>query len=285
MNNRYLASRFVEVIQDLAAGVEPVDAGRGGRVAPPLYLVRDIALTDEQRVRLRDERQQASSAFPAVRKSNTCRFKLLYSDIAFNAAEPWVRVRLIQGVSDYSPRHFVPRRLQIPLQERATAELDVLEKRVHRPALFPGADYPIHETATGVRGRVQRGGLPMRWARVEARRIADGKVIGRAHGDDRGEFLLVLQSDAAVASGTELWLTIRMFVHGPSPVPVPASTLEAQTDSLWDLPLELLPSSAAESDPISSGEQLPTSYTSSVSRDLRLRLGMISSDTDPYLIT
>ena len=286
MTNRFLSSRYDEIIQDLAIGVEPLDAYRDARVPPPLYLVRDVPLTNEARVELREMRKHVTHRFPRVYRSNTCRFKLLYSEAAFDAADPQLRVRLVQGFTDYAPRHFVPRRLQIPLQSLADADLDVppIARRMHRPMLFPGADYPMHETATGVRGRVTRGGQPMPWARIEARRIADGQVVGRAHGDDRGEFLLLLNPEAGAGMGAQMFVTVRVFVHAPNPAPALPAALERETDPLWSLPIEVLPLTADTSNAVARGEQLPPTYTVNTSRDLVLRLGMIRSDLDPYII-
>ena len=89
--------------------------------------------------------------------------------------------------------------------------------RTWRPLLFPGAGYDLAETATGVRGTVTDAGKPVRWARIEA--SANGRVIGRAHGDDRGEFLLVLgQNTGAVGDlASPLAVTITVLAREPGP--------------------------------------------------------------------
>ena len=100
-------------------------------------------------------------------------------------------------VADAS-RRVVPRRVALPFPpladvlaaEAAGADLP-LAPRVRRLALFPGAAYDLSTRTTALRGRVvEPGGAPLRWARVEAA-PPGGATRWRAHGDDRGEFLLV----------------------------------------------------------------------------------------------
>ncbi|MGB7922043.1 MAG: hypothetical protein WCF57_02235, partial [Pyrinomonadaceae bacterium] len=131
--------------------------------------------------------------------------------------------------------------------------------RLRRPALFPGAAYDISETATGLRGRVMRDGKPMRWARVEARLPGSKVLVGRAHGDDRGEFLLLLGTNASPLSDLENPLTIRVTVFGPTVAPVPATPDLPGLDPLWDLPLEIAAAPGAP-DPVSAGETMPANY-------------------------
>lgn len=284
MSNTYLKSRYVELIQTLAIGIEPVDACTGARVPPPIYMLRDVAVSDDTRARLRDSRQYVTSVLPRAGRSNTCRFKLLYSGIPVDMADPFVRVRLVQGFGDFAPRHFVPRRLAIPLVDPALADHVELAMRVHRPALFPGADYPVHDSVTALRGRVERNGAPMPWARVEAKRLAGTVVVGRAHGDDRGEFLLLLDGNAAAPGGGTMDVTVRVSVFGRDPEFAPPPAVDRATDPQWNLPLEQLPLTTASTDPVSSGDDLPQSYSKVTSRDVTLRLGVLSSDPDPFVI-
>lgn len=94
-------------------------------------------------------------------------------------------------------RRYVTRRLEVNLWPHA-ALLDpdpahhvAVAARTLPVWLSPGAAYPLPRGATAVRGRIGRDGAPVRWARVTA--VGPGNVVlGRAHADDRGEFLLVL---------------------------------------------------------------------------------------------
>ncbi len=137
------------------------------------------------------------------------------------------------------------------------------------------------ETATGVRGRVRRDGAPMRWARVEARLGPVGDVVGRAHGDDRGEFLLLLGTNPANLGTLELILTLRVIVHGPDPKPQAGAGDAA--DPLWDLPLEEVPSPAAAAD-VLIGKDPPPTYDPGVvdSRDIDFTLGRLVSVAEPF---
>ncbi|WP_255768587.1 hypothetical protein [Pseudarthrobacter sulfonivorans] len=66
-----------------------------------------------------------------------------------------------------------------------------VSSRLLRVWLSPGSAYVFPRGTTLVRGRVAERGIPVRWARITA--IGpNGRVAGRAHADDRGEFLLVV---------------------------------------------------------------------------------------------
>jgi hypothetical protein len=121
----------------------------------------------------------------------------------------------------------------------------------------------------------------MRWARVEAT-LPSGDVVGRAHGDDRGDFLLLLGTNPANLGVPALTLTLTVTVRGPNPKPVKAA---GETDPLWDLPLEEIPSPAAAAD-ILGGKAPPPAYkpTTGVvaSRDVDFTLGRLASEPDPF---
>ena len=109
--------------------------------------------------------------------------------------------------------------------------------------------------------------MPARWVRVEAR--VDGQVAGRAHGDDRGEFLLLLDSSAVGLKDLSTPLTAQVTVFGPpAQVPLPAD------DPLGDLPVETL---LADPDDVSPGEKLPPGYVSTAqsTRPVTFALGVL----------
>jgi hypothetical protein len=149
--------------------------------------------------------------------------------------------------------------------------------------LFPDAAYPLVSGATGLRGRVMRGGSPMRWALVEA--IVPGStpelVVARTRGNDRGEFLLVLPSAAVPGAELPAQVTLRVAVSGPAGAPVPANDELPALDPLWDLPLEPL---AADStpDPVADGSQPPVGYqrSATTARDVNFQLGRILTGVD-----
>jgi hypothetical protein len=179
-------------------------------------------------------------------------------------------------------RWYVPRRLRVPLVDPDLADGLPTGQRTRRPTLFPGAAYPLAGGATGLRGRVLRDGVPMRWARVEARlrdAAPGAPPLARAHGDDRGECLLVLPPAANPFGDLGTPLPLRLRIYGPLPAPSPTPG-QAELDPLWDLPLEGLAAPGAD-DPAARGETLPAGYqASSVQPEVDLPVGRVLSAAD-----
>ncbi len=254
-----LPTRYDADVYRLALGIEPIDAARGLRVSHAL----EISL-------------EGSAGVLAVPRHATGLYAVIYAD---DIGTP-LDVRI-----DDPARRFVPRRLRVTIATLAQvlAADDAgtpipAASRACRPFLFPGAAYDLAGTATALRGSVVRGGKPMRWARVEAR--VGGQVIGRAHGDDRGEFLLVLGVDTTNLGDVVAPLNVSVTVTGPLPAPSPPLP-----DPLWDLPLEVLPAAGAP-DPVSTGDEAPAAYVpgSSVSRTVALTPGRLTSAQPPFVI-
>lgn len=276
--NAVVPAPYAERLHRLAVGFEPLDPVRGGRLAHPVRFEaegpppRPFTRSGPYRKAVRE-----GQTAPVVDRHDSCLFALLYQP----ALAESVDLRI------YDPlRRHVARRFRVPVPPLATldggeAAALTRARRVRRPALFPGAAYDTGSRITGLRGRAIRDGAPMRWARVEARLEADDVLVGRAHGDDRGEFLLVLAPEAAPPAELVDPLPVRVTVFGPvvAPVPVPA-TLAAE-DPLWDLPLEPLPPSG-NPDPVSTGEALPAGYaaTATSTAIVQFRLGRLISAPD-----
>jgi len=127
-------------------------------------------------------------------------------------------------------------------------------------------------------------GKPLRWARVEGRDPASNLLLGRAHSDDRGEFLLLVGSVATPGSVASLAdpVPVEVSVFGPTvaPVPDPAKA----PDPLWDVPVEVA-SFPGDPDPVSAGEVLPNGYVISptTTRIERLPAGRITSAVAPFV--
>src|SRR5262249_44320469 len=152
--------------------------------------------------------------------------------------------------------------------------------RVRAIHLFPGAAYDFSQNTTALRGRARTAdNKPVRWVRVEARRPegrngSPGPVVGRAQGDDRGEFLLLISSAASIGPlNDKLNLPLSVTVWAAA-APPPASDFTKQNDPLWDLPLEVV-TTAGPSDPVSLGEQLPATYTVSSTQTITFELGRV----------
>jgi hypothetical protein len=266
----HLAPEYVTQTHRLALGLEPLDAVRGGRATHPVRIEVEGPLPRPP-ARRRDPYQHAVTAGmtrPIVSRHDSCLHVLLYHT-ALTGRER-VDVRLYD-----SYRRYVPRRLSIPLLTPAQAEIEPYLYRVRRPTLFPGAAYDASKRWTGLRGRVLRSGRPMRWARIEAKLSADGSHVSRAQGDDRGEFLLLLDRlPEPMGDNLSDPLPIVVAVYGPEEAPVPSAADLPDRDALWDLPLEMVPAPGG-ADPVSTGVQLPATYGPNplVEREVPFRLG------------
>ncbi len=286
--NTVLPESWVENVHRLALGLETLDAARATRVAHPLRVVMDESLMGLRR--------------PAVERHPSCLHALLYEpgvgdhvNLRFFESAPPFPVRrhgptppvdLLTQMRSI-PRRFVPRRIRYPILTLADAEAGTSALRVRRPRLFPGAAYDLDAGMTGVRGRVERAGELVRWARVSATLPGSVTIIGRAHGDDRGEFLLLLSSLASTIGDLEDPITIRLSIFGPLIEPVPDRPEQPGLDPWWDLPVEAaLPIDPLDpdSDAVSAGETLPAGYAATVTRDIELPLGMVLSEPLAFTI-
>lgn len=279
--NQFLAARYAERVDRLALGLEPVEAlgderpraeaeravtparwpperlPRAPRAVHPVHVVIEpVPPPLAWYQRLADRGGDVHEEWESLPRRASCRHVLLYAP----GLGDHVTLRLFDAA-----RRYVPRRVRVPLAVLAPADpapVDALpvQARSRRPALFPGAAYPLPGGTTAIRGRVLRGGAPARWARVEARRQpADPDPVAVAHGDDRGEYLLVLGPGAAPAGPLPASLTLHLTAVLPATAPAAAAAIRA-ADPLWDLPLEPLPA-AGLPDPVSPGRQRPPGYT------------------------
>jgi len=268
--NEFLPERFVEKIERLVLGIEPTDALRGARIARPIDLVIDGVPYPPIEMPWED-----AMGFPnpvgtlhEIDRHNSCRPR---ADFKPGVKSP-IAIRMYDRF-----RRFAPRRISYPIP--ADIHTPAPPLRMRRPALFPGAAYPISESVTGLRGRVtwnqsSANEVPARWVRVEAK--VGEQVVGRAYGDDRGEFLLILDSEAAGIGDLPAPLIAQVIVFGPpAPVAIPAD------DPAGDLPLEVL---AADPDDVSPGEKLPPGYaaTASSQRPVTFQLGRILSNQPKF---
>jgi hypothetical protein len=262
--NQFTDSRYVEAVKRLALGLEPLDAAMGGRVAFPLNVILPEKLQGLPR--------------PDVDRHSSCLHVLLYQP----GVKDKVNLRFFERA-----RRFVPRQIQYPILTIVQAEALDYRNRVRRPAMFPGAAYDAVSLSTGIRGRVERAGKPIRWARIEARLSAAGDVIARAQGDDRGEFFLLLTPAASPAHDLTDPVPVFISVFGPAVDPVPSSVNLPSLDPFWDLPTEVaavLNPVHPDIDTISAGTDLPTGFTAKVSRTVNVPLGMIFSETTSFVI-
>jgi len=261
-----LPARYSKSVTRLALGVEPLDALRGQRAGARLDVSFDgepLPMVDV----LRRQRglPRGADVLERVPRHHSCRYVVVWRT---GIGSP-VDLRV-----DDRTRRFVPRRLSYVVP----ADPAVTSPRVRRPAFYPGAAYDVASGATGLRGRAtwKPSGRPVRWARVEARR--NGARVGVAHGDERGEFLLLLRPEASTGltelpdpPQIEVDVTVRAAPEGP-----PADPGLPARDPLWDLPLEQAP--LAGIDLVSPGDVPPPGHTRSLTREVTFRLGELRSD-------
>lgn len=179
-----------------------------------------------------------------------------------------VHTDLVFRIVDPS-RRFVARRLQVPpwqLPEILAAEQNPpvvpAGSRLLRPWLAPGSGYRTPRGVTSVRGRVARAGRPVRWARLTG--IGPGnQPVGWTHADERGEFVLVIDSTGTLPPPAPDSLPIDLQVIAPDPPP-PAP--DPDTDQYADLVIEALGRSANPPAPqdldsdVLRGRSVPAGY-------------------------
>lgn len=186
------------------------------------------------------------------------------------------------------PRRYVPRRLAVmPVQNDGvpTPATD----NIRHAWLWPGAAYPLAANSTAVRGRIRRGAslddaIPVQWARIVVTRpgptppdFASELQIGWGHGDDRGEFLVVLGAQAVPGGATlPQTMTLRVWVF------LPPAAASSPAEPLAGLPLE-----QAGSDSINDvlrGIAPPVGYVRQPPADITLRPGEVFVMSDAVLL-
>jgi len=286
--NEILAPVWDERITRLRLGIELADAlGRPGPVAGLGVFSENVPRPHQVPRSARTPSPSGGTSddigLPGVRQNPSGRFA-----IAFTSRDPAAQDRLDLRVID-PDRHYVPRRLSIPVPALAAVlaaegahDLDPavpLTPRGGRPRLFPGAAYGTHAGTTIIMGRATwgAGGPPVQWARIEATAdVAGHSGPWHAHGDDRGEFLLVIGS-LSVVQAQQLSLTVDVnVVVRARPVPPPGTPVDSPAQSrrhpLWHLPVERL-ATLDPSDPVAAGTALPPGYTATASRVVTCRRG------------
>lgn len=287
--NAFVAAPYEETVHRLALGIEPIDAARNQVLLTPIMLTfDDLPLGNARSTLARHPSNRHVLLYDAHYASQPRTVDLRIFDQRERAAGSGRRSavtkptpgRLYDTESD--GRRFVPRRLRIRLRALVDAEASAAADRICRPRVFPGPAYSMNQIATGLRGHAMRAAAaplplrPLRWARVLATvpsaeaDLAQSTVVGSAHCDDRGEFVLLIRYHvAAIGIGPELSVRLRVFAGAEALPPSPELPV---LDPLWDLPREE-PASLADTDPVLRGEALPPGYGEVASRVVALPLG------------
>lgn len=264
----------MRTLHRLALGVEPIDAHTKAPIGQRVRVGREVG-----RVALRIG--TARPLDPSARRTDlpfesvgTSKFKLRHG--------PGVGANVVVRLADPT-RGFIPRRFDVPLWtlaeiEQPTGPFVAARSRLLRPFLLPGTAYPVPASTTGLRGRIARGDQPVPWPRVAAT-LPSGQVVGRAHGDERGEFLLLL-SGLVLGGDQPAAVDVQLVMHGPAAgagVP-PDPPLERVTrSSAPPLPTDL-------DNPLLRGEAIPAGYVqSSAAPIVTVALGAIRPVPTPFV--
>lgn len=261
----------LQVLHRLALGVEPIDALRHLPIGPRVRVGREVTQVHRRR-------RAGGVLDPLARRTDrpletngTGRFKLRHGgDVGATAI---VRI-------DDPTRSYVPRRFEVPLWTLAEVDTPTgpyipVRSRLLRPSLLPGSAYPAPRGATGLRGRIARNNQPVRWARVEALGPG-GLVVGRAHGDERGEFLLVLIGTGTMTPPPPATLDVQLVMYGPAGESPDPALEQVTRSSAPPLPGDL-------DNPLLRGESVPPGYTmSSASPTVTVPIGAVRSVPAPF---
>jgi len=269
----------VDAIHRLALAVVPVDRPTRGLVGPRIRVGREVPRPPIRRRRGNALDTLAGRLDLALDAHNSA-FTLLHRlDLPLPpSGSPPVGETVIR--LDDPQRRYIPRRLRMPVWSRRRVEEPEsnpavapirAEARAVRPWLMPGTAYEPAGAATGLRGRLLRHvpgqeDEPVPWPRLEARGQQD-EPIGYAHGDDRGEFLLLVESTGQLPPPPPSSLPIRLAVWIPDPAATPPpDQLITEGDPLGGLVIE----DAVRHDPgappgsvddtVLRGEAIPASY-------------------------
>lgn len=268
----------VELRHRLALGISWVDSitqlGSGGPLTTTLERIGDYAIN------MAFERHR-SDRF-AHRYSGLVKKRLEKTIADGNDSDFYLHVHAPEQAgappfnAETDARLYVPRRLRMGLVLNGS-EPAATPQNMRVPWLWPGAAYPFPQTSTLIRGRVRRGASlttsqPLLWARLfatvpETELVFNpASIVGTAHGDDRGEFVMALDARAVSGAALKNPVLVRLWAFAPPPgLPVNAA------DSFQGLPIENT-GTAITSD-ILRGRSVPPAWTVQQSKILDLRLG------------
>lgn len=277
---------LADVLHRLALGVEPRDVLTDRPVASPVRVGQEVL------TRMRSQAARFDDAWPCLdfETNGTARHKLRHQiggpkRIKVNAdgSAPTITIRIDDG-----HRRFVPRRFRIPLWTRRELEAAdptptaaptgpyvPMASRLLRPYLFPGPAYPLPRGTTAIQGSVVFNGKPVRWPRVFAK--LDDIPVGLAHGDENGEFVVVIIGTGATPPPPPdaLDLELDIYARRPDTAPQPDPA-----DRLADLAIEDQvrppPTNSVPDNFVLRGMAIPGGYVkSSTQPSVRVNIGEV----------
>lgn len=285
-----------EVLHRLALGVEPHDAVSGAPIATAVRVGQEVP----PRMRPRGARFEESWPCLDFETNGTARFKLRHQTggltrikVDPSGAAPTITVRI-----DDTRKRFVPRRFRIPLWTKLELERADMKppsgqyvsaaSRLLRPFLFPGASYTVPRGTTAIRGRlVTTTGRAVRWPRVFAE--GPGNVsVGAAHGDERGEFLLIVTNLGTTPPPVPSTVDVDLDIFARAPAPAvdakdPLADLIVENQARSSVP----PTNANLDNDVLRGVAIPTGYVASTALRPRLTVpvGGLLTISQPVVFT
>jgi len=232
-----LPTRYDELITRLAFGVEPIDAQHGGRVTGPLRITFDECPRPLHKWRPFPPGVLLDDVLPRMERHMSGRYARRYE----RGTPTQIRLRIGDLRRRYVPRRFVvsiPTETAVAAAEANPAVPDIgVVVRVAQLHLHPGANADITGGVTAIRGQLHRvDGSPVPWARVQANRTGTGEQFGFTHGDERGEFLLVLTAPPDTVGMPADPVSVELVVGvAPTPPVPPADPLVPSVDPIWQL--------------------------------------------------
>lgn len=243
--NFYTPTRYDERIIRLAVGIEPRTAIGRQRLQAGVDVRWELFPRPVHEWRRWRPGETLTGFLPRFTRHHSGRFARRYDEGVSTPME----LRIV----DEKGRRFVPRRIRLDVMSEAVVAAAegpppppgaANLRRTFAVDLFPGAAADLPSDATMIRGIVRRtvAGTPqpVRWARVVAL-AENGDELGWAHGDDRGEFILVVGTPTGnpTIAADPIRVSLRVSA-APASAPDPADPVRATVDPLWDLPIEAI---------------------------------------------
>lgn len=248
----------------LLLGLELRDATTGGTALPPIVATLESVGHYDLGIML----EAHGASRHALRYAGLARARL---SALVKAHADTSAVVLI----DCPSRQHVPRRVRFTLALDGNAPKLAPPRSNARTAwLWPGAAYTMPATSTLLRGRVVEGpdldhAAPVPWARVfttipvAQTKFEQATVVGSAHADDRGEYVLAITQAAFAGAALPATVDVRLWAYRSSLVGPPSAGKKFDGLGAEDAGADVF-------NDVLRGDVVPAGYT--LSKDMKLTL-------------